>query len=87
MGTAIIPNRKLGQADPINISAGGLHFGWTQTVFLPSGQYSLTASVALHTSMKMTMDHMDPVTGVTNKGLSSGIHAVICLTVLIVIGH
>ena len=37
--------------------------------------------------MKMTMDHMDPVTGVTNKGLSPGIHAVICLTVLIVIGH
>ena len=37
--------------------------------------------------MKRTMDHMDPVTGVTNKGLSPGIHVVICLTVLIVIGH
>ena len=34
-----------------------------------------------------TMDHIDPVTGVANKGLSPGIHAVICLTVLIVIGH
>ena len=87
MVTAIIPNRKLGQVDQINISAGDLHFEWTQTVFLPSGQYSLTISVALHTSMKMTMDHMDPVTGVTNKGLSPGIHVVICLTVLIVIGH
>ena len=87
MSTTIIPNRKLSQVDLINISAGDLHFGWTQTVFLSSGQYSLTRSVALHASMKMTMDHMDPVTGVTNKGLSPGIHAVICLTVLIVLGH
>ena len=37
--------------------------------------------------MNMTMDYMDPVTEVTNKGLSPGIHVVICLTVLIVIGH
>ena len=37
--------------------------------------------------MKMNMDHMDPVTGVTNKGLDPGIHVVICLTVLIVISH
>ena len=85
MVTAIITNRKLGQVDLINISAGDLHYGWTQTVFLPSGQYSLTRSVALHTSMKMTIDHMDPVTGVTNKGLSPDIHAEICPTVLIVI--
>ena len=37
--------------------------------------------------MKMTIDHMDPVTGVTNKGLTHGIHVVICHTVLIVIGY
>ena len=37
--------------------------------------------------MKMMMDHMAPVIGGTNMGLSPGIHVVICLTVLIVIGH
>ena len=36
------PKRKLGQVDLINISAEELQFGWTQTVFLPRGQYSLT---------------------------------------------
>ena len=37
--------------------------------------------------MKMTMDHMDPVTRVTNKGLHPGIDAMIWLTVYILIGH
>ena len=61
--------------------------GEPKQYFLQGGQYCLTRSVTLHTWMKMTMDHMDPVTEVTNKGLSPGIHVVICLTVLIVIGH
>ena len=73
------PKRKLGQVDLIYISAEDLQFVWTKQYSFQDGQYSLTWSVTLHTSMKMTMDHMDPVTGITNEDLSPCIHAVIVL--------
>ena len=84
---AIYPKRKLGQVDLINISAEDLPFGWTQLYYFQGGQYSLTQSVTLHTSLQMTMDHMDPLTGVTNKSLNPCIHVVILLTLEIVFDH
>ena len=81
------PKKKLGQVVLIKFLQKIYSLGGPKQYSFQGGQYSLTQPVTLHTSMKMTMDHMDPVTGVTNKGLSPGIHAVICLTVLIVIGH
>ena len=73
------PKRKLGQVDLINISAEGLQFGWTQTVFLP--RWAVFPGLISDTAHLNEDDHGShgPVTGVTNKGLSPGIHVVICI--------
>ena len=79
MVRASYPKRKLYQAGLINISMEDLQFGGPKLYSFQDKQYFLIWSVTLHTSLQMTMDHMDPVTGATNKSLSPCIQVVIFL--------
>ena len=86
MISAIFPIRKLGQADLISTPVKVQQFGWTQTVF-----HSVWAVFPdLHSctlQLQMTMNHMTPITGVTNKSMALVSKQWFPLTLETVIGH